>query len=263
MSVDWSHKFCLPVTELAHPPSAWSAYFNAPGRDGYNPGYRNPGDPEGHGGIDLHADKGTPAVAAHDGQVRWAGPKNTNTAAGIFIEIVERDDRNNGWWLTRYLHLSETLATPGQTVRAGEQIGRVGCTGQCTYPHVHFEIHWLTRPYGEPGTGVSQGVKLDPQGDPTGRWPGFKILSRPCVQAPGWPDRLRRGDQDDRFVPLLKALLVAAGYRTLVDPGITFTRWVEKQVKRFQAAEGLVVDGVVGPETRAALYRRVAATDRP
>jgi murein DD-endopeptidase MepM/ murein hydrolase activator NlpD len=47
---------------------------------------------------------------------------------------------------TVYAHLSRTLVEAGQTVKAGDEIGRVGCTGWCTGPHVHFEVRRLAQP---------------------------------------------------------------------------------------------------------------------
>jgi murein DD-endopeptidase MepM/ murein hydrolase activator NlpD len=41
---------------------------------------------------------------------------------------------------TRYGHLSEILVRPGQRVRRGEVIGRVGSTGRSTGPHLHYEV---------------------------------------------------------------------------------------------------------------------------
>lgn len=48
-------------------------------------------------------------------------------------------DHGNGW-NTLYAHLKGALVRPGQRVRQGAIIGRVGGTGRATGPHVHFEI---------------------------------------------------------------------------------------------------------------------------
>jgi murein DD-endopeptidase MepM/ murein hydrolase activator NlpD len=43
--------------------------------------------------------------------------------------------------VTAYLHLSEHLVAEGDTVEAGQRIGRVGATGRVTGPH----LHWIVR----------------------------------------------------------------------------------------------------------------------
>jgi murein DD-endopeptidase MepM/ murein hydrolase activator NlpD len=47
---------------------------------------------------------------------------------------------------TVYAHLSRTRVAKGQVVKAGEEIGRVGCSGWCTGPHVHFEVRIASKP---------------------------------------------------------------------------------------------------------------------
>ena len=49
-----------------------------------------------------------------------------------------------------FLHLSSVAVRPGQSVRQGEPIGRVGATGRATGPHLHWSLVW-------------NGARLDPQ----------------------------------------------------------------------------------------------------
>ena len=47
------------------------------------------------------------------------------------------------------MHLRESASrfvSPGQRVRTGQQVGRVGSTGASSGPHLHFEMwtaHWF------------------------------------------------------------------------------------------------------------------------
>lgn len=85
-----------------------------------------------HHGIDIAATAGAVVVAARTGRVRqarwWGG-------YGRCVELA-----HGGGWTTRYAHLSAWSVHPGQLVRQGQVLGRVGSTGRSTGPHVHFEI---------------------------------------------------------------------------------------------------------------------------
>ncbi|HEX2117538.1 MAG TPA: peptidoglycan DD-metalloendopeptidase family protein [Acidimicrobiales bacterium] len=91
-----------------------------------------------HTGIDYGAASGTAIRAAGDGVVvsaSWFGGYGNAT-------IVD----HGGGLATLYGHQSSMAVSEGQRVTAGQTIGRVGCTGDCTGPHLHFE----TRVNGDP-----------------------------------------------------------------------------------------------------------------
>lgn len=86
-----------------------------------------------HAGIDLPAQKGTPVVAAASGTIDFAG---RNDGFGRLVAVAHGDGLR-----TLYAHLARVDVRQGQRVGVGEQIGRVGSTGNATGPHLHFEVH--------------------------------------------------------------------------------------------------------------------------
>lgn len=85
-----------------------------------------------HDGMDFAAPSGTSVYATGDGTVAEAG---WNSGYGNTIDI------NHGYsYTTRFAHLSEILVTPGQKVKRGDLIGRVGNTGKSTGSHLHYEV---------------------------------------------------------------------------------------------------------------------------
>ncbi|MFI1525519.1 peptidoglycan DD-metalloendopeptidase family protein [Streptomyces griseus] len=111
-----------------------------------------------HTGLDFPAKAGTPIRAVDSGIVRQAvdsGPY------GKHIEI------NHGSGLSSlYAHMSAMLAKASDTVKRGQQIGRVGATGNTTGSHLHLEarINGTTvdpMRYLEGGTGGDAGAGVE------------------------------------------------------------------------------------------------------
>ncbi|RAV11002.1 M23 family peptidase [Mycolicibacterium sp. GF69] len=85
-----------------------------------------------HGGIDIANSIGTPVLAASDGVVISAGPY---AGYGNMVKV-----RHSDGTVTLYGHLSAWSVSVGQRVWAGDQIAKMGNTGNSTGPHLHFEV---------------------------------------------------------------------------------------------------------------------------
>ena len=85
-----------------------------------------------HPGLDFRGAFGAPIHAAADGTVSFVGQIR---GYGNVVEV----SHGNGL-LTRYAHMSKTMAKVGQRVAAGDVIGAIGSTGRSTGPHLHFEV---------------------------------------------------------------------------------------------------------------------------
>ena len=87
-----------------------------------------------HKGIDIAGSYGIPVYASDGGTVSYAGWMG---GYGYLVEI----DHGNGY-VTRYGHNSSLTVSVGEHVYKGQQIARVGSTGNSTGNHCHFEIRY-------------------------------------------------------------------------------------------------------------------------
>jgi murein DD-endopeptidase MepM/ murein hydrolase activator NlpD len=91
-----------------------------------------------HDGIDLACPEGSPVKAAEDGIVLFAGEQK---GYGNLILVAHDEDL-----VTVYAHNAENLVEKGDKVTRGEEIAKVGHSGNATGPHLHFEVRVGTRP---------------------------------------------------------------------------------------------------------------------
>lgn len=90
------------------------------------------GKEETHNGIDIAAKNGAEVIASTSGKVISAG---YDASKGNYVKIYDENSTQ-----TLYTHLSSVEVTEGQTVTAGQLIGKAGSTGMSTGPHLHFEV---------------------------------------------------------------------------------------------------------------------------
>ena len=119
--------FTLPLGPPAKPMPAGKAF-------GVKRVFNGKPAPQPHMGTDYAAGPGTPILAVADGTVAVAQdlffPGNA-----VFI------DHGDGL-ISMSFHLSDISVKPGQAVKKGDTIGKVGTTGRSTGPHLFFGMRW-------------------------------------------------------------------------------------------------------------------------
>lgn len=89
-----------------------------------------------HSGVDVAGPIGAPVVAPADGVVILAAPTPFSLEGNLLMI-------DHGMGLnSAFLHLSSIDVKDGESVRQGQQIGRIGATGRATGPHLHWSVKW-------------------------------------------------------------------------------------------------------------------------
>ena len=135
------------------PPASSHGVFPVAGPHSYGDGFGvNRGD-HIHMGQDIPAAEGTPVVSPRPGTVRAIGYQ----ASGAGNYIVIWDAGRGRSYVFMHLESGSIVVAEGQSVSAGQRIGRVGTTGHSTGPHLHFE-DWI-------GAWYAGGHAIDPLPD--------------------------------------------------------------------------------------------------
>lgn len=92
-----------------------------------------------HYGIDLKVHRGDTVKCAFDGVVRII--RYQRRGYGHYVVV-----RHNNGLETLYAHLEKPLVKNGQTLKAGDAIGKGGNTGRSTGYHLHLEFRYLGVP---------------------------------------------------------------------------------------------------------------------
>ncbi|MGM9988891.1 MAG: phage tail tape measure protein [Bacillaceae bacterium] len=97
-----------------------------------------------HGGLDLaNGKQGDPVKALQSGKVTQA----YYSKSGGYMVVIQQDDGI----VTKYMHMQKGLKVKaGQRVNAGDQLGKVGNTGNSSGAHLHLQME-------------KDGVKIDPE----------------------------------------------------------------------------------------------------
>jgi len=119
------------------PPAGGVCPVKGPVRIGQGWGAPRDGGRRRHQGIDLLAPAGTPLVAVTSGTITRLS--NTDRGRGG-ISLWLRDRRGTAYY---YAHNQHNLVHLGQPVKTGQQLARVGATGNAHGgpPHLHLQIH--------------------------------------------------------------------------------------------------------------------------
>ena len=109
-------------------------------------GYFYPDGVTAHTGVDITSPLHKPILAAGDGKVIFTGygllngGGDKNDPYGLAVLIRHDFSYEDKTVYTVYAHMDRIDVSENQVVKAGDQIGIIGMTGNTSGPHVHFEV---------------------------------------------------------------------------------------------------------------------------
>ena len=128
------------------PVAPGTGVFPVSGQHDYGTETNRFGGGRSHGGQDVFAKCGTPLVALYDATVQFAGSQDR---AGNYLVLQTTDGASYA-----YMHMQAPAdVKKGDTVTAGQPVGRVGDTGRASGCHLHFE-QWTAPGWYEGGKAI-------------------------------------------------------------------------------------------------------------
>lgn len=124
-----------------------------------------------HDGMDIEAEAGAPIRAVASGIVASAGFSPAYGNYTCVLHRLEPQFQGVTKITTCYGNQSSYETEPGALVERGETIGRIGCSGPCLRPHVHFQVLLGSGPDGE---AVDPAPFLGSEFDGSGMGPGLE-----------------------------------------------------------------------------------------
>ena len=92
------------------------------------------GEKKFHTAIDIADVEGTPLLAVFDGIITYT--EHSDTGYGNYVELTDKEGN-----MARYAHASSISSRIGQAVKKGDEIAKMGTTGNSTGSHLHFELY--------------------------------------------------------------------------------------------------------------------------
>ena len=92
------------------------------------------GEKKFHTAIDIADVEGTPLLAVFDGVITYT--EHSDSGYGNYVELTDKEGN-----MARYAHASSISSRVGQEVKKGDEIAKMGTTGNSTGSHLHFELY--------------------------------------------------------------------------------------------------------------------------
>ena len=197
-----------------------------------------------HDGVDFAAPVGTPVYAAGDGKVIGTGI--WGSAYGSKSLVIQ-----HGKLYVMYAHMSELFVKKGDTVKGGQEVGKVGKEGNVTGPHLHLEAQakptWTRGGGIDPAELLASGSGSVPTAATATPAPTPVTPKNPKAY-PGKP--VKPGDKGPHIIELKKSL-------GLPGKDDTYGSKAVELVKKIQTADKSLgtPNGVLGPKSWAAIVK--------